>query len=127
MKNHAEVRVSPAQPGNVRKLNTLLASQGSDAENTPGSSSVVVASSIPESNLSEWRARTARQNAVHQCSFWTEELRLSKVNGAWATALRVTGFQTNTSMGNELYEEVDKIFPRQSDGTVNWTQYLPPQ
>lgn len=58
---------------------------------------------------------------------WTEEIRLSKVDGAWATALRVTGFQTNTSMGNQLYEEVDKTFPRQPDGTIDWTQYLPAQ
>jgi hypothetical protein len=48
--------------------------------------------------------------------FWTENLRLRLVNGHWEGAILV--FRDNPNQ--PLYKEIDKGFPRESDGRVKW-------
>lgn len=54
--------------------------------------------------------------------FWTQELRLQLVEGKWLTATRVTRTEigTNKKIPEKLFERIDKGFPRNSKGEVDW-------
>lgn len=59
--------------------------------------------------------------------FWTEQLRLKKVNGRWESALKVTGFRyfdkrNNVYKEKALFEQKSDQYPRQRDGSINWTE-----
>jgi hypothetical protein len=57
---------------------------------------------------------------------WGELLLLKKINGRWIHAMRIDRLQPGivapTMDKKPLYENVEKDFPRQPDGSVNWME-----
>jgi hypothetical protein len=54
--------------------------------------------------------------------FWTQELRLRLIDGKWLTATRVTRMEIGTKdkTPKKLFGRIDKGFPRNSNGEVDW-------
>jgi hypothetical protein len=54
--------------------------------------------------------------------FWTQELRLQLVGGKWLTATRVTRTELGSKQKTpeKLFERIDKDFPRNSKGEIDW-------
>ncbi len=49
--------------------------------------------------------------------FFTQEIRMRRVNGLWKQAMRVTKTETGNPL---LYEQIDPEFPRDEQGQVKW-------
>jgi hypothetical protein len=55
--------------------------------------------------------------------FWSEAIRLKKVNGEWVQALKVTRIVINNGKVSSkvVLQQVDKTFPKSSHGIVDWS------
>ena len=52
--------------------------------------------------------------------FWEQALRLRFVNGHWSTATKVIRRHPKSRSAETLYERIDKDYPRNSRGEVDW-------
>jgi len=73
-----------------------------------------IAITISEQYFQRYNIFFSARNGV-----WSESMMLKKVGAEWRAAIRVTGFGLSQKV---LYEQVDKIYPRNADGSVNWEE-----